>query len=312
MTAPLAPDTSEAPRKAPRPGNPPQTGPWDNRIVGYGEEAPDQLLANPANWRIHPKAQQDALGAVLDRVGIVAGVTVNRRTGFMVDGHLRVELALSRGEPMVPVTYVDLSPEEEALVLASLDPLGSMAGTDSEKLQELLGEVALDNAALEAHLISFYSAGRKHTGDPEAVPEVPSESWVQPGDVWVLGDHRIMCGDSTKPEDVARLMDGHTATLMATDPPYLVNYTGGDHPASGNMNHKPASKDKHWDDYTDPETGVAFYVGFVEAARPHLVERVPIYQRLSRRCFAMELSPAFVQVAIERWQTFTGQEARRG
>jgi len=76
--------------------------PWRDRIVSSGEEAPDQLLANPRSWRIHPKAQQDALGSVLDRVGWVSGVLVNRTTGRLVDGHLRVELALSRGEPSVP------------------------------------------------------------------------------------------------------------------------------------------------------------------------------------------------------------------
>jgi hypothetical protein len=68
-----------------------------NRIVASGEEAPDQLLANPANWRIHPKAQQDALSGALDAVGWVQQVLVNRRSGFVVDGHARVALALSRG-----------------------------------------------------------------------------------------------------------------------------------------------------------------------------------------------------------------------
>ena len=112
----------------------PTTG-WRNRITGAGEEAPDQLLANPANWRIHPKAQQDALAGALDAVGWVQQVLVNRRTGFVVDGHARVALALSRGEPTVPVLYVDLAPEEEALVLATLDPIGAMAGRDDEKLK---------------------------------------------------------------------------------------------------------------------------------------------------------------------------------
>ncbi len=97
---------------------PTPTPAWRNRITGSGEEAPDQLLANPANWRIHPKAQQDALSGALDQVGWVQQVLVNRRSGFVVDGHARVALALSRAEPTVPVLYVDLEPEEEALVLA--------------------------------------------------------------------------------------------------------------------------------------------------------------------------------------------------
>jgi hypothetical protein len=91
------------------------TSAWRNRITGSGQEAPDQLLANPANWRIHPKAQQDALAGALDQVGWVQQVLVNRRTGFVVDGHTRFALALRRGEPTVPVLYVDLDPAEEAL-----------------------------------------------------------------------------------------------------------------------------------------------------------------------------------------------------
>ena len=79
---------------------------WRNRIIGSGEEAPDQLLANPANWRIHPKAQQDALAGALDVVGWVQQVLVNRRSGFVVDGHARVALALARNEPTVPVLYL--------------------------------------------------------------------------------------------------------------------------------------------------------------------------------------------------------------
>ncbi len=108
---------------------------WANRIVGSGEEAPDQLLAHPSNWRTHPKAQREALREVLDTVGYVAQVIVNQRTGHLVDGHLRVEEALSHGQPTIPVLYVDLSPDEERLVLASLDPLAAMATTDEAKLR---------------------------------------------------------------------------------------------------------------------------------------------------------------------------------
>ena len=76
---------------------------WRNRITGTGEEAPNQLLANPANWRIHPKAQQDALAGALDQVGWVQQVLVNRRSRFVVDGLARVALALTltRGEATV-------------------------------------------------------------------------------------------------------------------------------------------------------------------------------------------------------------------
>lgn len=125
---------------------------WQNRIVGHGEEAPDQLLANPANWRLHPKAQQDALAGVLREVGVVQNVIVNRRSGFLVDGHLRVSLAMREGQPTIPVVYVDLDEAEEALVLATIDPIGAAAVTDAAKLDELLRDVSTGEAAVQALL----------------------------------------------------------------------------------------------------------------------------------------------------------------
>ena len=192
---------------------------WRNRIVGSGEAAPDQLVANPGNWRTHPGPQRDALRGSLAEVGWVAQVMVNRRTGYVVDGHARVEEALSRGEPSVPVLYVDLSPEEEALVLATLDPIGAMADRDGAKLEALLAEITVDDAGLQA-LLDGMRPPRTGLVDPDDVPDVPAESYVKPGDLYVLGDHRLLCGDATSAEDVARLLAGAEPTLLSTDPPY--------------------------------------------------------------------------------------------
>lgn len=104
---------------------------WRNRISGHGEEDPNRLLCNPKNWRLHPKAQQNALAGVLAEIGWVQDVIVNRRTGFVVDGHARVALAISAGE-RVPVVYVDLSEQEEALIIATFDPLSAMAVANEE------------------------------------------------------------------------------------------------------------------------------------------------------------------------------------
>jgi len=214
-------------RRAPVRRAPAPTAPWRSRITGSGEEAPDQLLANPSNWRIHPKAQQDALAGALDQVGWVGQVLVNQRSGFVVDGHARVALALTRGEATVPVLYVDLDPDEEALVLATLDPIGAMATADTAKLEELLAGIAVDDAGLLA-LLGDLAGNEPKAGltDPDEVPEPSEEPYVKTGDLWVLGDHRLLCGDSTKPEDVERLLDGVAPTLLVTDPPYGVSLDG--------------------------------------------------------------------------------------
>lgn len=122
---------------------------WKNRIVGQGEEDPEQLLANSRNWRLHPKVQQEALTGVLDKVGWVSGVIINKRTGFVVDGHLRVSLALRRHEPTIPVQYIDVTEEEEMLVLATLDPLAAMAVSDTDKLGELLEQLGDQPEAID-------------------------------------------------------------------------------------------------------------------------------------------------------------------
>ena len=125
---------------------------WRNRIVGHAEVAPAELVPNPRNWRSHPPEQQEALAGALAEVGWVAEVLVNRTTGNVVDGHLRIELALARDEPTVPVTYVELTEDEERLVLASLDPLAAMATAEREQLAALLAGLEPADAALRALL----------------------------------------------------------------------------------------------------------------------------------------------------------------
>lgn len=116
-----------------------------NRIIGSGEEQLDQIMFNPRNWRIHPLSQQDALKGVLEEVGWVQQVIVNKRTGNLIDGHLRCQLAAREGAKTIPVVYVDVSEDEEALVLATLDPIGAMAATDKQKLDELFAGIESEN-----------------------------------------------------------------------------------------------------------------------------------------------------------------------
>jgi ParB-like chromosome segregation protein Spo0J len=145
---------------------------WQNRITGHGEESPDDLLANPLNWRIHPQAQQDALSTVLDSVGLVQSVVVNQRSGFVVDGHLRISLALRTGQTAVPVTYVDLTDDEERLILATLDPIGAMAAPDHEKLADVLESIASEEARVN-DLVRI--VGQENGAIPPEFGSIPEE-----------------------------------------------------------------------------------------------------------------------------------------
>jgi hypothetical protein len=133
---------------------------WRNRIVGEALVAASDLRANPKNWRTHSKAQRAALDGVLDEVGWVQRVMVNQRSGLIMDGHARVEQAAARGES-VPVVYVDLSEQEEALVLATFDPLGAMASVDAKALCLLSVDIAqLQCAELDALVHSAANNGK--------------------------------------------------------------------------------------------------------------------------------------------------------
>jgi hypothetical protein len=126
---------------------------WPNRIVRYGTMPADQFLANPANPRRHPNAQREALRGSFDALGIIAPVLINSRTGFMIDGHARIEECLTKDDQMlVPFIEVDLSEDEEALALASFDWITQMATYDRDALDGLLRDVSTDNAALQLML----------------------------------------------------------------------------------------------------------------------------------------------------------------
>jgi DNA modification methylase len=205
----------------------PRLAAWPNRIVELTELDPSELLAHPLNWRRHPDGQRTALRDVLERIGIVQGVIYNRTTRHLVDGHLRVEEALRRGIPRVPVVVVELSADEERLVLATFDPIGSLATPDRDALTELLASFEVGDGPLKALLAELAaSAGVTIPTriDPDAVlplPDPPS-TYVRLGQVWQAGPHRIGCGDATDPTFVARILDGARPSLLATDPPYGV------------------------------------------------------------------------------------------
>lgn len=160
--------------------------PWRNRIVGHGTENPEQLLANPKNWRVHPPKQQNGLTGVLDEIGYVRTVLVNSRTGNLIDGHLRVTLAMRRGEESIPVSYVDLSEREEQIILATLDPLANMAVPDIGILDELFQEINTTTPELQMLLAEVADmSGLYKEPKPEREPtDSPSHECPSCGHQW--------------------------------------------------------------------------------------------------------------------------------
>jgi len=112
------------------------------------------------------------MGGVLDDIGWIQDVIVNERTGRLIDGHLRVELAIKRGEKTVPVKYVDLSEEEEERALATFDPITSMAETDRELLNSLVERCRTDNEQVVGLLQDIAEKEDLHTSPLFEIPEV--------------------------------------------------------------------------------------------------------------------------------------------
>lgn len=150
---------------------------WQNRIIAHENVAPGELTAHPLNWRDHPLAQQQALDHTIGAIGWVKEVIVSKRSGRILDGHLRVERAIANDEPTVPVAYVDLSENEENLILATIDPLAELAGTDREALTDLLYSIDGEREGFNEMLADLVS---EHGLNPSAEPINTDQGDTQP------------------------------------------------------------------------------------------------------------------------------------
>jgi DNA modification methylase len=203
-----------------------------NRVRELRRVKAADLVPNPRNWRTHPKGQQDALRGILAEVGYADALLARELPDgslMLVDGHLRAE---TTPDQEVPVLVLDISEAEADKLLLSLDPLAALAETNAVALDALLREVDTGSEGLQQMYADLAEAAELYQDDAkeiveDEIPEPPVDPITKPGDLWLLSDHRLLCGDSTKAEDVERLMDGAKAEMVFTDPPYGVNIQGG-------------------------------------------------------------------------------------
>lgn len=195
-------------------------------------------------WQKNPrKITEDAYKGLrdsLEKFGYLGLIVVNKRNMQVVSGHQRLKVLREQGFEEVICIVVDVDDIAQQAMAVSLNNQ-EITGYFTEELMPILEDLrrqipedylSLRLAELRENMEELEVENKGRTA-PDDLPPPPKEPVTRPGDLWILGDHRLLCGSSTKAEDVARLMDGHRAQLMATDPPYLVDYTGACRPNGG-------------------------------------------------------------------------------
>jgi ParB-like chromosome segregation protein Spo0J len=204
------------------------------------EQVPiDELHPDLANPRRISDDELDALERSLRQFGFVQPVLARREDRTVIGGHQRLVAARRLGLATVPVTWLDVTVEQARLLGLALNKISgswdeqllarmladlqaapdvdlTLSGFDEDEVKDLLR--SLETREKREHVESFDL--------DEALEEARRAPRTRTGDLWVLGDHRLLCGDSTNAEDVARLLDGAEPKLLATDPPYGVSLDG--------------------------------------------------------------------------------------
>jgi len=190
---------------------------------------PTVLVPWDQNPRIND-AVVDGLAKSIEEFGFGAPIVARLANSMIIAGHTRWKAATKLGLKEVPVRFLDIS-ESQAKALALADNrLGEEAEWDDIALRNVLLEIQpdIDVGILgfdETQLAGLLIPEQISSADADEIPE-HVEPRTKKGDLWVMGKHRLLCGDSTKAADVERVMGGERATLLWTDPPYNVAYVG--------------------------------------------------------------------------------------
>jgi len=368
----------------------------------------EKLIAYAGNPRRNDHAVE-AVAAAIKRFGFRVPVLA-KSDGSLIDGHLRIKAAKRLGMAEVPVVLCDdLSEAEIKALRISINRMAELAEWDEEllmaELEGLAAEgITMDDVGFDLDALEELGATVEPEGNPEAdaepqidkAEELRAKWGVEPGQLWELGDHRLLCGDSTKKEDVARVMGGEKAGAVVTDPPYGIGIDGQRESICKNPKHNrkahtfmgwdserpakslfdgiiamaaptaifggnyfadllPASRGWiYWSKGQDgltmsdgelawtntekplrcvtvnraalqgsqhptqkPVAVIVFAINYIEPQSGPIFEpfsgsgtTIIACEQLGRKCRAIEISPAYVAVALQRWADATGKTPR--
>lgn len=186
-------------------------------------------------WDKNPRINEAAVPGVaasIKRFGFASPIIARKENGEVIAGHTRLKAAQTLGIDRVPVRYMDLSEAEAHLLAVADNKLGEKAEWDDGAVAKILSEFSFDDAALagfdsaELERLGSDLLGPDKEPPSDDVPEPPDDPVTKLGDVWILGEHRLVCGDSTDAETVRLALGSRAPQLILTDPPYGVDYVG--------------------------------------------------------------------------------------
>lgn len=243
---------------------------------------------NPRKDLSPEDSEYKKLNRSIDEFGCIEPLIWNKRTCNLVGGHQRLKILIARGDTEVDVSVVDLTPEKEKILNIALNQI--RGDWDDDKLATLLHELT-ESPNIDVSITGFdipdiadllsrvldskLQVGNEDDFDVEAALDAENPPITKYGELIKLGHHRLLCGDATNADDVRRLMNGELADLFETDPPYLVDYDGTNHPAKRRHKDKNKNWSKSygitWDDANaNPDLYENFYkVAVAEAVKPN-------------------------------------------
>ena len=193
----------------------------------------ERLIPHARNARTHSEEQVAQIAGSIAEFGFVNPILVGD-DGVIVAGHGRVLAARKLGLSEAPVIVLShLTPTQRRALMIADNAIATSAGWNDEMLAAELA--ALKEEAFDLDLLGFDDAEIDRllagtgddTGDLDAAPEPPVDPISRPGDLWICGEHRVLCGDATLLSDIEAVLGGELADVCFTDPPYNVNYANG-------------------------------------------------------------------------------------